>query len=442
MNSKKDIAIIGGGLAGCECANILLRLGLSVDLYEMKPKRFSEAHKSELLAELVCSNSLKSNDFYNPQGLLKEEMKRFGSLIIEAAENTNVPAGQSLSVDRELFSRYITRRLTELDKIEIIREEISDLDLLKSKYSALIVASGPLTTNSLSINLRKLAGADDFLYFYDAISPIITSDSIDMTKAFLGSRYNKGGDDYINCPLNKVEYKEFYDAIINAEYVKPHIDENLNFFEGCLPVEEIANRGFESLIYGPFKPVGFGFEKRNMPFAIVQLRPENREKTLYSIVAFQTRMKYGSQEKVIRLIPALKNCEIVRYGQMHRNIYFNSPKILSKSLSVKNNKNIFIAGTLTGVEGYVEAAASGIITALSVYSFVMNKEFLPPPDMTAMGLLYRYMIGEISTGKHFVPTNINKGLFLHKGAKRYTNEMADEAIRLIDEYVKAIDLKK
>ncbi|MGB9600552.1 MAG: methylenetetrahydrofolate--tRNA-(uracil(54)-C(5))-methyltransferase (FADH(2)-oxidizing) TrmFO, partial [Myxococcota bacterium] len=313
MRSKERVAIIGGGLSGSECANILSRSGVGVDIYEMKPIRFSEAHKSELLAELVCSNSLKSNDIYNPQGLLKEEMRRFGSLIIEAADRNSIPAGQSLSVDRELFSRYITERLSRQKNIQIIRKEVlNPLDLLRI-YPAIVVASGPLTSDFLAMNLKRMAGGDEFLYFYDAISPIVTADSIDMGKAFLGSRYNKGGDDYINCPLNKEEYRVFYDAIINAEYVKSHIDESLKFFEGCLPLEEIAKRGFDSLTFGPFKPVGFGFEKSDMPYAVVQLRAENREKTLYSMVAFQTRMKYGSQKKVIKLIPALKKCEIVRY---------------------------------------------------------------------------------------------------------------------------------
>ncbi|MCX7958470.1 MAG: methylenetetrahydrofolate--tRNA-(uracil(54)-C(5))-methyltransferase (FADH(2)-oxidizing) TrmFO, partial [Deltaproteobacteria bacterium] len=435
MNYKGHIAVVGGGLAGTECAYFLSKSGILTDLYEMKPLRFSEAHRSEKLAELVCSNSLKSKNPYNPQGLLKEEMKRFGSLIIEAAENTSVPAGDSLSVDREMFSDYITGKISSLGNINIIRDEVLNPEALLNKYDAVVIATGPLTSQSLAASFRKMIGGTDLLYFYDAVSPVVTSDSIDMEKAFLGSRYGKGGDDYINCPLSEDEYKKLYEAIIGAELVNSHIDENLRFFEGCLPVEEIARRGFKSLSFGPFKPVGLGFEKINMPYAVVQLRAENRKKTLYSVVAFQTRMKYSSQEHVLRLIPALRNCEIVRYGQMHRNVYINSPEVMNENLSLKNNSKVFVSGTLLGVEGYTEAAQSGIIVAIAVISFLMGREFNPPPDMTAMGLLYRYIRGEISAGREFVPTNINKGLFLHNGAKRYSEKMAEDAVRMIEEYV-------
>lgn len=439
MNSNATVAIVGGGLAGSECANIISRFGYEIDIYEMKPKRFSEAHKSEYLAELVCSNSLKSKNPHNPQGLLKEEMKRFNSLIVESAEQNYIPAGDSLSVDRLLFSKYITEKLLSKKNIKIFREEIKDFNVLTDKYHAVVISTGPLTSFDAVVSLAKIIQDRNFLYFYDAVSPIITFDSIDMTKAFYGSRYNRGEGEYINCPLNESEYREFYEAIINAELVESHIDESLRFFEGCLPVEEIARRGYKSLSFGPFKPVGLGFDKKNMPYAVVQLRPENRQRTLYSVVGFQTRMKYSSQEKVLRLIPALKNCEIVRFGQMHRNIYLNSPKVLNENLSLKNNEKIFIAGTLTGVEGYVEAAASGLIAGLSVVAFLRKKEFIPPPDMTAMGLLYRYIIGEISVKKEFVPTNINKGLFLHNGARHYSEKMAEEAIKKIDEYANKLD---
>jgi len=435
MWSNNRVAIIGGGLSGSESAYILSVSGISVDLFEMKPLKFSDAHRSENLAELVCSNSLKSNNPHNPQGLLKEEMRRFGSLIIEAADKNSIPSGDSLSVDRELFSRFVNERLNLCKGINIIRSEVKDIDGLRGKYSAVVVATGPLTSESLAKGLIRKTGGKEFMYFYDAISPIVTFDSIDMSKAFFGSRYNKGEDDYINCPLNEDEYKRLYETIINAEGVSPHIDEDLKFFEGCLPVEEIARRGYKSLAFGPFKPVGFGYSKKDMPFAVVQLRAENRSKTLYSVVAFHNRMRYAWQERVLRLIPALRKCEIVRYGQMHRNIYLNAPAVLDKNLSLKSDPSVFITGALTGVEGYIESAASGIMTGLSVLSFIKNKEFLPPPDMTAMGLLYRYIIGEISTVKEYTPTNINKGLFLHNGVKRYSENMASEALIKIDEYI-------
>ncbi len=441
MKNKGIIAIVGGGLAGSECAALIARYGIRADIYEMKPVKFSEAHKSEYLAELVCSNSLKSNDVRSPQGLLKEELRRSGSLIIESADNAFVPAGDSLSVDRELFAKSITERLSSDENIRIIREEVRDFNILTDKYDAVVISTGPLTSPDAAGSLMNIAGGSDFLYFYDAVSPIITYESVDMSKAFFGSRYKKGSGDYINCPLSEEEYRALYNAIISAELVESHIDENLKFFEGCLPAEEIARRGYKSLAFGPFKPVGLGFDRKNMPFAVVQLRAENRERTLYSVVAFQTRMRYGSQEKVLRLIPALKNCEIVRYGQMHRNIYLNSPKVLSENLSLKNNPRIFVAGTLTGVEGYVEAAASGMIAGLSVVSYIKGKDFIPPPDMTAMGLLYRYITGRISVNKEYVPTNINKGLFLHNGAKRYSEKMAEEAIERIEEYRKTFNLK-
>ncbi len=435
MKNSSSIAIIGGGLSGSECAHILSLAGLSVDIYEMKPFRYSDAHRSSNLAELVCSNSLKSKNIYNPQGLLKEEMKRFGSLIIRAAEETMVLSGESLSVDRELFSKFVTEVLMTNERIKIFREEIEDIFELAKRYDIIIIATGPLSSEGIVRSIQDILGADKLLYFYDAVSPIVTFDSIDMSKAFKASRYNRGGDDYINCPINEDEYKRLYDVIINAEYVESHIDESLKFFEGCLPVEEIARRGYKSLSFGPFKPVGLGFDKSNMPYAVVQLRPENRSGTLYSVVAFQTRMKYGYQEKALRVIPALRNCEIVRYGQMHRNIYLNSPDVLNKNLSFRNEQRVFVAGTLTGVEGYVEAAASGILVALSVISMIKQKEFIPPPDMTAMGLLYRYITGEISVNKAFAPTNINKGLFLHNGARRYSEKMAEDAIKKIEEYI-------
>ncbi|MCX7944946.1 MAG: methylenetetrahydrofolate--tRNA-(uracil(54)-C(5))-methyltransferase (FADH(2)-oxidizing) TrmFO [Deltaproteobacteria bacterium] len=436
MNSRV-VAVVGGGISGCECSFLIASWGFRVDLYEMKPKRFSEAHKSEKLGELVCSNSLKSKNPNSPQGLLKEEMKRFGSLIIEAAENTAIPAGDSLSVDRDLFSEYITNRLLSMENVKVIREEVLSFEDLFDKYDAIVIATGPLTAPDSVASLKRMIGNSDLLYFYDAISPIVTFESIDMSKAFFGSRYKKGGDDYINCPLTEKEYKDLYDAIVNAELIESHINEDLKFFEGCLPIEEIARRGYKSLLFGPFKPVGLGFSKNDMAYGVVQLRAENRARTLYSIVSFQTRMKYGYQEKVLRMIPALKNCEIVRYGQMHRNIYVDSPTVLSKDLTLKNNSKFFLTGTLTGVEGYTEAAASGIITAISVVSYLKGREFIPPPDMTAMGLLYRYVIGEISMGREFKPTNINKGLFLHNGAKRYSEKMAYRAVREIDRYSRA-----
>ena len=438
MKNSSRVAIVGGGLSGAECASQLVRLGVTVTLFEMRPIRFTEAHRTEYLSELVCSNSLKSNDRSSPQGLLKEEMRLLNSIVIEAADNTSIPAGESLSVDRLLFSKYITDKILSYPALTLIRREIGSIDEILGDYDAVVIATGPLTTPELLDSLKRYISDKGLLYFYDAISPIITFDSIDMNYAFFGSRYKKGSDDYINCPLTKEEYDALYNEIINAELYTPHIDEDLRFFEGCLPVEEIAKRGYKSLSFGPFKPVGLGYDKNNMPYAVVQLRRENKAGTLYSVVAFQTRMKYGAQERVLKKIPALRNCEIVRFGQMHRNIYLNSPLVLQKTLSLKGNERVFIAGTLTGVEGYVEAAASGIMVAHSVRAYLDRREFEPPPDMTAMGLLYRYITGEIKIGREFNPSNINKGLFLHNKERRYSERLAHNALKLFMDYASTI----
>lgn len=434
MNNRGTVAIIGGGLAGVEASFLLARNDISVDLYEMRPERLTEAHRTGYLAELVCSNSLKSNLIENPQGLIKEELRILGSIVVIAADKTSVPAGESLSVDRDLFSKHVSATIASHPNIKIIRRHISRIDELMSRYDYVVAATGPLTTPELVDDLRRVIREEDLLYFYDAISPIITAESIDMSKAFYGSRNNKGGDDYINCPLSEDEYRVLYEMLMSAELVEPHIDEPLRFFDGCMPIEEIARSGYRSLSFGPFKPVGFKFESGKRPFAIVQLRRENRAGTLYSIVAFQTRMKYGYQKKVINLIPALRDCEIIRYGQMHRNLYINSPSVLNRDLSFISQRNLFLAGTITGVEGYIEAAASGLLTGLSIYSIIRGKMFIPPPDMTAIGLLYRYITGKISIARRFIPTNMNKGLFLHYGERRYVKEMAYRAIEKIREY--------
>ena len=402
---SKPITIIGGGLAGCEAAWQLLKRGFDVLLYEMKPQVFSPAHKSPLLAELVCSNSLRSNSIRNAVGLLKEEMRQMGSLIIEAADATAVPAGKALAVDRTLFSQYIEQKLNGCKGLKIIREEITEIP----DDSIVIIASGPLTSDSLAKSISKIAGCE-YLYFYDAISPIIDKDSIDFTKVFRASRYDDGDGDYLNCPLGREEYERLWKAITEGEEAPLRDFEDFKCFEGCLPIEVMAKRGMNTLAFGPMKPVGLTDPRTGeQPYAVVQLRQENRKGTLFNMVGFQTKLTWPEQKRIFRMIPGLEEAEFVRYGSIHRNTFINSPALLEKTLQLRSRHDIFFAGQITGVEGYVESTAMGLIAGINASHFLKGKDLDIPPKTTALGALLHHITN--TSYKTFQPMNVNFGLF-------------------------------
>jgi len=401
-----QIIIIGGGLAGCEAAWQLLNKGHSVTLYEMKPEKFSPAHQSSHLAELVCSNSLRSNLTDNAAGLLKEEMRRLNSLIMKAADETCVPAGKALAVDRYAFSRFIEDKLNAFPNLTLIKKEVIDIP----SDGIVIVATGPLTSDGLSQSISKITGSS-YLYFYDAISPIIEGDSIDHEKVFRASRYDESGQgDYLNCPMEKEEYEFFWKTLIEAETVPLREFEEFKYFEGCLPVEVIANRGIATLLFGPMKPVGLIDPKTGkQPYAVIQLRQENQEATLFNMVGFQTKLTWPEQRRIFRMIPSLENAEFARYGSVHRNTFINAPALLEKTLQLKNNDRIFFAGQISGVEGYIESTAMGLMAGLSVSALHKGYTFLPPPPVTAIGALLNHITRAES--RLFQPMNINWGLF-------------------------------
>lgn len=393
----KEINIIGGGLAGCEAAYQVAKRGIKVKLYEMKPIKFSPAHSNENLAEIVCSNSLKSNSITNACGLLKEELRRLDSLLIKCADETKVPAGQALAVDREKFSELVTKKISENPNIEIVHKEVEKID----DDGITIVATGPLTSEKLSDEIGRITGKEK-LFFYDAAAPIVLKDSINMEKAFTADRYGKGESDYINCPMTKEEYDVFYNELINAEIVNKHEFEKGNLFEGCMPIEEMARRGSQTLTFGPLKPVGF--DKKY--YAVVQLRQDNKEDTMYNLVGFQTNLKFGEQARVFKLIPALENAEFVKYGVMHRNTYINSSELLDETYNLKGT-NIFFAGQISGVEGYVESIASGYVAAVNAVQRLENGEKIVFSEETIIGALAKY----ISTpNDDFQPMNANFGI--------------------------------
>ena len=397
---KDYINVIGGGLAGCEAAYQIAKRGIKVKLYEMKPIKFSPAHTSENLAEIVCSNSFKSNLLTNACGLLKEELRMMDSLLIKSADKCKVPAGQALAVDREEFSKLITKQIESNSNIEIIKEEVTKIP----EDEITIIATGPLTSESLSNEILKLTG-EEKLFFYDAQAPIVTKESIDMSKAFTADRYGKGESDYINCPMTKAEYEAFYNELINAEKVTLHDFEKGGLFEGCMPIEEMARRGSQTLTYGPLKPVGFG--KLGDVYAVVQLRQDNKEGTLYNLVGFQTNLKFGEQKRVFSMMPALHDAEFVKYGVMHRNTFINSPKLLDATYNLKGTK-IFFAGQISGVEGYVESIASGLVCALNACAIYNNSEKVIFDKETIIGALADYISTE---HEDFQPMNANFGLF-------------------------------
>ena len=406
MMTDKKAVVIGGGLAGVEAANQLSKRGIKVTLYEMKPQKYSPAHKSGNLGELVCSNSLKAARLGSAAGLLKAEMRLFGSVCLDAADVAQVPAGGALAVDRDIFSALITERIENDPNITLVREEITEIP----ESDIVIVAAGPLMSDALAEKVSKLCGKE-FLSFYDAAAPIVTADSIDMEYAFTQSRYDRGGeDDYINCPLNKEEYEEFYDALINAESAELHsFDKKKDVYEGCMPIEVLASRGKDTMRYGPLKPVGLQNPKTgHRPWANLQLRKENAEGTMYNLVGFQTNLKFPEQKRVFSMFPALKNAEFVRYGVMHRNTFINSPELLNNDFSLKKDSRIYFAGQISGVEGYMESAASGILAGYNVSQKILGKEKLVLPDITMLGALTKYISDE--TIKNFQPMGAAFGI--------------------------------
>ncbi len=406
MTSASPIVIIGGGLAGCEAAWQLSKRGHDTVLYDMKPGSFSPAHKSPMLAELVCSNSLRADTLDNAVGLLKEEMRRLDSLIMEAADATAVPAGRALAVNRTDFSRYIEDRLASRKELQIIRRELTEIP--GDRW--VIVATGPLTSDSLTGAIARLTGAQH-LYFYDAISPIIDADSIDLEKVFRASRYDSGEGDYLNCPFEKGAYERFWKALTEGTDVPLRSFEAIKCFEGCLPVEVIARRGIQTLAFGPMKPVGLIDPKTGrQPYAVVQLRPENRAMTLFNMVGFQTKLTWPEQRRIFRMIPGLEQAEFARYGSIHRNTFINSPTLLKNTLQLRTDESILFAGQITGVEGYVESTAMGLLAGINAAALAAGKEILPPPETTAIGSLLQHIMNAKS--KTFQPMNVNFGLFL------------------------------
>lgn len=399
------VKIIGGGLAGCEAAWQIAKYGINAEIYDMKPKKFSPAHTLNTLCELVCSNSLRSDRLENAAGLLKEEMRIMGSLIMECADEVRVPAGGALAVDRTKFSELVTQKLYNSPYIKIIQEEVTDIN--PDEYT--IIASGPLTSDLLYENIRNFLG-DGYLHFFDAAAPIVTAESIDMKKAYRASRYGKGTADYINCPMTKEEYDIFYENLINAETADVHGADKGTVFEGCMPVEIMAKRGKDTLLFGPLKPVGLENPNTDgsLPHAVVQLRQDNTNGTLFNIVGFQTHLKFGEQKRVFSLIPGLENAEFARYGVMHRNTFINSPKLLNKYYQTKKSEKTFFAGQITGVEGYIESASSGMVAGINIARKIKNMEMIDFTSFTATGGLSHY-ISENSLGK-FQPMNVTFGI--------------------------------
>lgn len=400
----EQVIVIGGGLAGCEAAFQAAEAGAEVVLYEMRPHRSTPAHKTNHFGELVCSNSLKSEQVNSAPWLLKQEMRRLGSLLMRAAETARVPGGHALTVDRDVFSAEITKVIETHPRIEIRREEIGSLP----ESGIVVIASGPLTSDALAEEISRITGSDR-LYFYDSISPIVAADSIDMAVAFRASRYGKsldGTDDYINCPLNKDQYNAFVDALLAAEFYEPHIPEDKTpYFEACLPIEEIARRGRDTLRFGPMKPVGLDDPRTGRwAYAVLQLRQENRRADSYNLVGFQNHMRFGDQARVFRMIPGLENAEFLRFGQMHRNTYINSPSLLLPTLQLKSDHRIFFAGQISGVEGYAESIATGLIAGRNAAAFQQNRSLETFPRPTALGSLCDYITQ--ADAKNYQPANI------------------------------------
>jgi methylenetetrahydrofolate--tRNA-(uracil-5-)-methyltransferase len=429
------VRIIGGGLAGCEAAWQLARRGVAAELYEMRPKKETEAHATAYLAELVCSNSLRSAALTNAAGLLKEEMRRFGSVIIRAAEGSRVPAGSALAVDRERFAAAVTGEIASLPGVRVIREEAWEIPA-----GIAILASGPLTSPPLSRALESLLGGRH-LYYYDAISPIVTAESIDMNVAFAASRYDRGGDDYLNLPLAREQYAGFIDALLGAEKVPAKSFEDPRYFEGCLPIEEMARRGRDTLAFGPMRPTGLIDPRTGKrAHAVIQLRQENREKTLYNMVGFQTKMTYPEQKRVFALVPGLEHAEFIRFGSLHRNTFIDAPRHLRPTLQWRGRPTLFFAGQITGVEGYIESAASGLLAGVNAARLVQGEEPIAPPATTALGSLLAYITDPAR--KDFQPMNANFGVLPPIGSRIKGREkkqiMADRALKDLDMWLRDV----
>ncbi len=427
---RMDIKIVGGGLAGAEAAYQIAKMGGRATLYEMRPLSSTPAHKTAYLSELVCSNSLKSKDITNAHGLLKEELHRLGSLIVRIALETAIPGGKALVVDREKFAAAITAEIENNKAIRVIREEVVDIP-----EGTVIIATGPLTADRLAEKIQALTGGEN-LSFFDAISPIIEAESVDMEKAFYGSRYEKEkSDDYLNCPLTEEEYELFYNELTKGETVQFREFEKTGYFEGCLPVEIMAQRGKQTLLYGPMKPVGLIDEHTGMrPFAVVQLRKENAQGTMFNLVGYQTKLTYGEQDRIFRLIPALRNAVFLRYGSVHRNTYIRSPMVLEPTLQLKTRSDIYFAGQITGVEGYMESAAMGLLAGISAYLQSRGLAFEPPADDTCTGALLKYIT---TPTDRFAPMNVNFGL-LKDYRKREKEKVAGRALKAIEDWTRSL----
>lgn len=426
----KKVSVLGAGLAGSECAWQLSKRGIDVCLVEMKPTKRTPAHQSDNFAELVCSNSLRSDELTNAVGLLKAEMRKLGSLIMESADANRVAAGGALAVDREGFSKYITDKLEAQDNIEIVRAEATEIP-----EGEVVIATGPLSSDAIADKIAALCPESD-LHFYDAVAPIVTLDSVDMDSAFFASRYDKGTADYVNCPMDKDEYLAFIKELVDAKEAEVHGFDDAGVFEGCMPVEVMARRGVDTLRYGPLKPVGLVDPRTGREnYAVVQLRRDNAEGTIYNIVGFQTHLTWGEQKRVFSMIPALKNAEFVRYGVMHRNTYLNSPKLLDRYYRLRTDPRISFAGQMTGVEGYVESAASGMLVGIETAARVLGLESVDFPQETALGALAEYISGG-SVGD-FQPMNINFGIitplgYRVKGKRNKNAEISRRSLEIID----------
>lgn len=408
--TEQVVNVIGAGLAGSEAAWQIASRGVKAKLYEMRPVKQTPAHHTDKFAELVCSNSLRANALTNAVGVIKEEMRMMNSLVIKAADQASLPAGGALAVDRHEFSGFITEQLKNHPLVEVVNEEVTEIP-----EGITVIATGPLTSETLAKKIQQLTG-EDYLYFYDAAAPIVEKDSINMDKVYLKSRYNKGEAAYLNCPMTKEEFERFYDALVNAEVVELKEFEKEIYFEGCMPIEVMAKRGPQTLLFGPLKPVGLEDPRTGeRPYAVVQLRQDNAAGTLYNIVGFQTHLKWGAQKEVFRLIPGLENVEIVRYGVMHRNTFINSPKVLKKTYQLKSRSNLFFAGQMTGVEGYVESAGSGLIAGVNAARLALGKEPVEFPIETALGSMARYITE--ADPNNFQPMNVNFGIFPELGER-------------------------
>nr|WP_319218518.1 methylenetetrahydrofolate--tRNA-(uracil(54)-C(5))-methyltransferase (FADH(2)-oxidizing) TrmFO [uncultured Trichococcus sp.] len=435
--THKTVTVIGAGLAGSEAAFQIAEQGIHVDLYEMRPKKMTPAHHTSGFAELVCTNSLRANQVTNAAGLIKEEMRHLNSLIIKAADATALPAGGALAVDRDTFSAYVTKTLEDHPNITIHLDELTELP-----EGLTVVATGPLTSEPLSQSIQDFIETEG-LYFYDAAAPVLEKDSIDMEKVYLKSRYDKGEAAYLNCPMTKEEFETFYRELIAAEVAPLKEFEEEKYFDGCMPFEVMASRGEKTLLFGPMKPVGLEDPKTGkIPYAVVQLRQDNAAGSLYNIVGFQTHLKWGEQKRILRMIPGLENVEIVRYGVMHRNTFLNSPKILRSTYQSQKRDDLFFAGQMTGVEGYVESAASGLLAGLNAARLAKGQECVVFPKETMIGAMSHYITNTDS--KHFQPMNANFGIIEPLGGKKIRDKqlknqmIADKALASLDEFVQTI----